>query len=94
MQASKKFYNKCSENSRAQIVFRTDIFRKLTFGAPVGSRKMQGNHINDAIPYIMQTTALCVVPRARCQDIEYCEEKLRFYHIPGNEFRNQVSFVP
>ena len=31
---SKKFYNKCSENSRSQIVFRTDIFRKLTLGAP------------------------------------------------------------
>ena len=29
-----KFYNKCSENSRSQIVFRTDIFRKLTLGAP------------------------------------------------------------
>ena len=27
-------YNKCSENSRAQIVFRTDIFQKLTLGAP------------------------------------------------------------
>ena len=25
----------CSENSRSQIVFRTDIFRKLTLGAPV-----------------------------------------------------------
>ena len=34
-QASKKFYNKWSENSRSQIVFRTDIFRKLTLGAPV-----------------------------------------------------------
>ena len=34
-QASKKFYNKCSENSRSQIVFRTDIFRKLSLGAPV-----------------------------------------------------------
>ena len=33
-QASKKFYNKCSENSRSQIVFRTDIFRKFTLGAP------------------------------------------------------------
>ena len=33
-QASNKFYNKCSENSRSQIVFRTDIFRKLTLGAP------------------------------------------------------------
>ena len=33
-QTSKKFYNKCSENSRSQIVFRTDIFRKLTLGAP------------------------------------------------------------
>ena len=25
---------KCSENSRSQIVFRTDIFRKLSLGAP------------------------------------------------------------
>ena len=33
-QASKKFYNKCSDNSRSQIVFRTDIFRKLSLGAP------------------------------------------------------------
>ena len=33
-QASKKFYNKYSENSRSQIVFRTDIFRKLSLGAP------------------------------------------------------------
>ena len=33
-QASKKFYNKCSENSRSQIVFQTDVFRKLTLGAP------------------------------------------------------------
>ena len=32
-QASKKFYNKCSESSRSQFVFRTDIFRKLTLGA-------------------------------------------------------------
>ena len=33
-QASKKFYYKCSENSRSQNVFRTDIFRKLTLDAP------------------------------------------------------------
>ena len=33
-QASKKFYSKCSENSRSQIVFRTDIFQKLSLGAP------------------------------------------------------------
>ena len=35
-QASKKFYNKykCSANSRAQIVFLTDSFGKLTLGAP------------------------------------------------------------
>ena len=33
-QASKKFYNECSENSRSQIFFRTDIFRELTLGAP------------------------------------------------------------
>ena len=29
-----KFYNKCSENSRSQIAFRTDIFQKLSLGAP------------------------------------------------------------
>ena len=33
-QTNKKFYSKCSQNSRSQIVFRTDIFRKLTLGAP------------------------------------------------------------
>ena len=27
-------YNKCSENSRCQIVFRTDVIRKLSLGAP------------------------------------------------------------
>ena len=34
MQASKKFYCKCSENSRSQIVFRTDIFPKIAVGCP------------------------------------------------------------
>ena len=29
-----KFYKKCSKNSRSQIVCPTDIFRKLTLGAP------------------------------------------------------------
>ena len=32
-----EIYNKCSKNSRSRIVFRTDIFRKLTLGAPVVS---------------------------------------------------------
>ena len=32
------FTKKCSENSRSQIVFRTDIFRKLTLGAPDEAR--------------------------------------------------------
>ena len=31
---ARNFTKKCSENSRSQIVFRTDIFRKLTLGAP------------------------------------------------------------
>ena len=34
-----KFYNKCPENSRSQIVFRADIFRKLTLGAPAMTNK-------------------------------------------------------
>ena len=33
--ASKKFNNKCFENSRSQIVFRTGSFQKLSLGAPV-----------------------------------------------------------
>ena len=33
-QTSKKFNNKCSENSRSRIVFRTDNFQKLSLGAP------------------------------------------------------------
>ena len=36
--ASKKFYKKCPENSRSQIVFRKDIFRKLTLGALISRR--------------------------------------------------------
>ena len=31
---ARNIYNKCSENSRPEIVFRTDVFRKLTLGAP------------------------------------------------------------
>ena len=46
---NKKFYNKCSENSRSQIVFQTDVFRKFTLGAPVTflyapqKKEMSGN---------------------------------------------------
>ena len=36
---SKKFYNKCFENSRSQIVFRTDVFQKLMLGASVQDLK-------------------------------------------------------
>lgn len=32
----RNIYKKCFENSRSQIVFQTDILRKLTLGAPVG----------------------------------------------------------
>ena len=40
-QASKKFYNKCSENSRSQIVLRTVIFQKLTLGASEYGSKIE-----------------------------------------------------
>ena len=33
-QARKKFHNKCSENSRSQIVFQSEIFRKVMLCAP------------------------------------------------------------
>ena len=35
---AKNFYKKCSDNSRSQTVFRTDIFRKLTLGALISRR--------------------------------------------------------
>ena len=35
-QASKKSDNKCSKNSRSQIVFRTAFFEKLSLSAPEG----------------------------------------------------------
>ena len=31
---ARNFLNKCSENSRSQIILRTDIFRKLSLGTP------------------------------------------------------------
>ena len=36
-QASKKFYNKCFENSRSQIVFRTDILPKIVVGSALST---------------------------------------------------------
>ena len=36
--ASKKFYKKCPENSRSQIVFRTDILREFKLGALISRR--------------------------------------------------------
>ena len=38
------FYNKRSENSRSQIVFRTDIFPKIVVGAPDTSSIFELNH--------------------------------------------------
>ena len=48
---AKKFYNKCSENSRSQIVFRTDIFRKLSLSAPkfLARADKQGSTPCDAV---------------------------------------------
>ena len=43
-------YNKCSENSRAQIVFRTDSFQKLTLGAPhYGDEEFISNDLNTTL---------------------------------------------
>ena len=38
----------CSENSRSQIVFRTDIFRKLTLGAPEYTVFLRPSTVRDA----------------------------------------------
>ena len=63
--ASKKFYKKCSGNSRSQIVFRTDIFRKLTLGAPgkycreghlFSSRIYKQSQTHDEIDIFIYTT--------------------------------------
>ena len=43
---AKKFNNNCSENSRSQIVFRTDIFQKLSLGAHDLSANNQQQNFN------------------------------------------------
>ena len=66
-QASKKFYSKCSENSRSQIIFRTDIFRKLTLGAP-GPRAVTAAFLNlycgvfGQRPIHFEHAHLCAIP--------------------------------
>ena len=40
---------KCSENSRSQIVFRTDIFGKLALGAPEYSFAIDRENVNFAL---------------------------------------------
>ena len=45
---ARNFTKKCSENSRSQIVFRTDIFRKLTLGAP-GVKHICDKRIKDDV---------------------------------------------
>ena len=61
---ARNFTTKCSENSRSQIVLRTDIFRNLTLGAPVisyqvlavgvwGTQRMNHNYLN----YMANNTA-------------------------------------
>ena len=61
-QASKKFYNTCSENSRSQIVFRTDIFRKLTLGAPDLS---SSTDLHEALILKTQMACLTKQPKTR-----------------------------
>ena len=41
-----EIYNKCSKDCRSQIVFRRDIFRKLTLGAPDQNASGFGDHEN------------------------------------------------
>ena len=57
MQASKKFSNKCSENSRSQILFRTDIFQKSSLGAPdrVSLKEMRSKYTD-----MRSSHAICV----------------------------------
>ena len=69
-QASKKFYNKCSENSRPQIVFRTDIFRKLTLGVPERmGRNRQNSHTraqsNSAASQLRLIESVCSASKAK-----------------------------
>ena len=44
------FVNKCSENARSQIVFRTEIFRELSLGDPK-KRFMPERYPSDKINY-------------------------------------------
>ena len=47
---ARNYTKKCSENSGSQIVFQTDIFRKLTLGAPE-NRQIFADVIVIASPY-------------------------------------------
>ena len=64
MQESKKFYKKCCENSRSQIVFRTDIFRKLTLGAPEQKNVLvMGAHLSlESITCALKSKLDCLLP--------------------------------
>ena len=56
MQA-RNFNSKCSENSRSQIVFRTDIFKKLSLGAPEVSPGQQTKSVNeDTVTWLFKQT--------------------------------------
>ena len=48
---ARNFTNKCSENSRSQIFFRTHIFRKLTLGAPTNFRTDKSLHASGAFRF-------------------------------------------
>ena len=48
---ARNFANKCSENSRSQIFFRTHIFRKLTLGAPTNFWTDKSLHASGAFRF-------------------------------------------
>ena len=63
-QASKKFYKNCSENSRSQIVFRTEIFQKLSLGAPDYSTLHSHTNTNFARVCLLVKMASTTVTRS------------------------------
>ena len=46
---ARNFTNKCSENSRSQIVFWTDIFQKFTLGAPECWGEVDYGYLNQSV---------------------------------------------
>ena len=95
--ASKRFYNKCSENSRYQIVFRTDIFPKIVVGCPwqkgfsifhcnIRSLEKNKSLLHDILSTVKTTPDIIAISESKINDNTSAN-----LNIPGYAFVNTNS---